>query len=263
MRMLFPEDTAAVDPLALYADDNRPRRGNRPWVMLNMITSVDGATDANGRSGELSNPGDKTVFAAIRAVADIILVGAETLRAESYGPPSATSAIQATRMQRKQAPRPRLAIVSGSLDLDFSGEVFADNPPPLLFTGAKPPPERLARAKQVAAVHTAKANASLGDNRVDLTEIIKRLGELGAGVVLAEGGPSLNGQIFSTGMADELCWSIAPLLAGGQSQRLSVGAPAVLQGLILDRVLTQDHTLFLRYLTVSGTGSRNSGNTST
>ena len=63
----------------------RPPTG-RPWVLVNMVASIDGATAVDGRSGGLGGPGDKAVFHALRAVADVILVGAGTVRAEHYGP---------------------------------------------------------------------------------------------------------------------------------------------------------------------------------
>ena len=121
--------------------------------MLNMVTSADGATSVDGVSGGLSSPGDRQVFGAIRAVADVILVAAETVRREGYGPPKTTPAVAASRTARNQSPRPRLAVVSASLDLDFTAPVFDDRPPPLLFTVDAPPAERLAQAEAVADVH--------------------------------------------------------------------------------------------------------------
>ncbi|MXW41833.1 MAG: pyrimidine reductase family protein [Acidimicrobiia bacterium] len=241
MDMLFPKVASDVDPLEIYAADSRMPKADRPWLMLNMITSVDGATDVVGTSGGLSGPGDKAVFAAIRSVADIILIGAETLRSENYGPPEINSAALAHRANRNQQPKPRLAIVSGSLDLDLTTDVFNSKPPPLLFTVAEPLPDRLAQACEVAEVHR------LGVERVHLAEVVGRLSDLGAGVVLAEGGPRLNGQLLAMNMPDELCWTVAPLLIGGDSARLTSGGPARLDRLRLERVLIQDHYLFLKY----------------
>ncbi len=207
-----------------------------------MITSADGATWIDGVSGGLSSPEDRQVFAAIRAVADVILVAAETVRREGYGPPKTAPAAAAGRTARNQAPRPRVAVVSASLDLDFAAPVFHDRPPPLVFTVEAPPADRLARAESVAEVHHT------GVDRVDLVESMVRMRQRGAGVVLAEGGPSLNGQLLAAGLLDELCWTVSPLLAGGESARMTAGAPPVLQRLRLERVLAHDHTLFLRYL---------------
>jgi len=239
---LFPRFVSDVDPVALYASDSRMPHPDRPWLMLNMVTSADGATSADGVSAGLSSPVDRRVFAAIRSVADVVVVAAETVRREGYGPPKSSPDAAADRATRNQAPRPRLAVVSRSLDLDFTAPVFSDSPPPLLFTVTEPPADRLAQAEEVAEVHR------MGTDRVDLTAAMARIGQLGASVVLAEGGPSLNGQLLAAGLLDEVCWTISPTLAGGDSSRMAKGAPAQLQQLHLDRVLAQDHTLFLRYL---------------
>lgn len=242
MDQLFPRFVSDVDPVELYASDSRIPHPDRPWLMLNMVTSADGATSVDGVSASLSSPVDRRVFAAIRAVADVVMVAAETVRREGYGPPKSSPEAAADRAARNQAPRPRLAVVSRSLDLDFAAPVFGDSPPPLLFTVAEPPADRLAHAEAVAEVYR------MGTDRVDLTGAMARIGQLGASVVLAEGGPTLNGQLLAAGLLDEVCWTISPTLAGGDSSRMAKGAPAQFQQLELDRVLAQDHTLFLRYL---------------
>ena len=242
MDQLFPRFVSDVDPVALYASDSRTPHPDRPWLMLNMVTAADGATSADGVSASLSSPVDRRVFAAIRAVADVVVVAAETVRREGYGPPKSSPEAAADRAARNQAPRPRLAVVSRSLDLDFTAPLFDDRPPPLLFTVAEPPADQLAQAEAVAEVHR------MGTERVNLADALTRLGQLGASVVLAEGGPALNGQLLAAGLLDEVCWTISPTLAGGDSSRMAKGAPPRLQQLRLDRVLAQDHTLFLRYL---------------
>jgi RibD C-terminal domain len=78
MRQLLPEHITEVDPVALYTADVRARINDRPWVVVNMITSIDGATAVDGRSGGLGGPADKAVFRALREVPDVILVGAWT-----------------------------------------------------------------------------------------------------------------------------------------------------------------------------------------
>ena len=243
MDQLLPRFVSDVNPAALYASDSRDPHPDRPWLMLNMVTTTDGATSTGGVSGGLSSPEDREVFAAIRAVADVILVGAETVRRENYGPPKARPEVAEGRPSRNQAPRPRLAVVSRSLDLDFAAPLFDDHPPPMLFTVADPPADRLARAETVAAVHR------LGADRVDLAEVLGQIGQEGARVVLAEGGPSVNAQLLATGLLDEMCWTISPMLAGGDTPRMAQGAPPRLDRLRLVRVLAHGHTLFLRYLT--------------
>jgi riboflavin biosynthesis pyrimidine reductase len=244
MRQLLPTPIDDVDPDELYATDARPAPAGRPWVLANMIASADGAASIEGRSGQLGGPGDRLVFRALRAVADVILVGGGTARAEHYGPPRPSADQQAARRDRGQAPVPRIAVVTGRLDLDLSSPLFTDSPTrPIVITGTRPSPEQLAEASEVAEVVVA------GTDTVDLAAGVAALAELGAGVVLCEGGPTLNGQLLAAGLVDEWCMTVAPLLAGGDAGRIAHGPPPGRpESLQLDRVLEQDGLLLLRYV---------------
>jgi riboflavin-specific deaminase-like protein len=247
MRQLLPTPIDDVDPDELYAADARPAPAGRPWVLTNMIASADGAASIDGLSGQLGGPGDRAVFRALRAVADVILVGAGTVRAENYQPSKPSIDQQARRAARGQAPVPRIAVVTGRLDLDLSGPLFTDSPDrPLVLTGTRPSPEQLARASDVAEVIVA------GADTVDLAAGLTALAGTGAGVVLCEGGPTLNGQLLAADLIDEACLTIAPVLAGGAASRIMHGSPLdQAQRLRLDRVLEQDGLLLLRYVRVS------------
>lgn len=60
---------------------------DRPWLRVNMISSVDGAAQgADGLTGTINNHVDESVFDLLRVDADVIVVGAGTVRAEGYGP---------------------------------------------------------------------------------------------------------------------------------------------------------------------------------
>jgi riboflavin biosynthesis pyrimidine reductase len=104
-------------------------------------------------------------------------------------------------------------------------------------------PDRRAEVEQRADVIVA------GTERVDLGRALRALGDLGARVVLSEGGPSLNGQLLAEDLVDELCLSVAPLVAAGTSDRIAAGPelPSPLE-FDLAHVLTEDHYLFLRYV---------------
>jgi riboflavin-specific deaminase-like protein len=244
MRQLLPVPIDEVDPDDLYAADARPRPVDRPWVLTNMIASVDGAASVEGVSARLGGPADRAVFGALRAVPDVILVGAGTVRAEHYGPPRTPEAQQARRRARGQEPFPRIAVVSGRLDLDLTTPLFTGSSSrPIVITGTRPSPEQLAAASEVAEVVVA------GEAHVDLGVALAALGRLGAAVVLCEGGPMLDGQLLAEGLLDEVCLTVAPLLAGGDASRIMHGpALARPEGLRLDRVLEQDGMLLLRYV---------------
>ncbi|MCU1351039.1 MAG: Pyrimidine reductase riboflavin biosynthesis-like protein [Acidimicrobiales bacterium] len=243
MQQLFPE-SAEVEPAQVYAGAPRPAWPDRPWVMVNMIASVDGATARDGVSGGLGSPADKVVFSAIRAVADVILAGAGTVRAEGYGPPRPPAERQAERTARGQAAVPRIAVVSRSLDLDLGGRLFTESVErPLVITTTDAAPARLAACRRVADVITA------GTGAVDLQDALGQLRATGVGIVVAEGGPGINGQLVAAGIVDEMCLSLAPLLVGGGSARVAHGMPAAALGLRLAHVLHDeaDDLLFLRY----------------
>lgn len=230
MRELRPIVREGVDVQAVYAADQRSAHPDgRPWLLLNMIASLDGGTAVAGRSGALAGRADKHVFASIRRVADVILVGAGTVRSEQYGPPSGGA---------------RLAVVSGRVDLHPSMRLFSGAAP-----GKRPWLVTTARA-DVSALRDAVDDVIVaGETSVDVRLAVDAIRARGASVVLCEGGPSLNGQLLAADVVDELCLTVAPVLLSGESSRLARGpAPASPLGMELERVLEQDGFLFLRYL---------------
>jgi riboflavin biosynthesis pyrimidine reductase len=153
MRQLLPEYLEDVDTIATYEGDARPAPPDRPWLLTNMIASSDGAITVEGRSGSLGTEADKAVFSTLRSLADVVLVGAGTARTEGYGPPRTPETAQARRRARGQTPFPRLALVSGRLDLDFTAPLFTAAPErPLIITTEVAPPEQVAAAAEVADV---------------------------------------------------------------------------------------------------------------
>lgn len=242
VRQLLPEPRE-VDPAAAHAAAQRPAPGDRPWVLLNMVASVDGATALDGVSGGLGGPADKAVFAAIRAVVDVIVVAAGTARAERYGPPRTSPANQAARLARGQQAYPRLALVTGSLDLDPASSMFTEAPePPLVFTTDDAPAERRARLEPVAEV------VSLGAGRVRPEDLLAHLADRGVGVVGLEGGPSLNGQFLEAGAVDEVNLSLAPMVVAGSSARVAHAEHEAARSLRLAHVWEAEDLLFCRYV---------------
>jgi riboflavin biosynthesis pyrimidine reductase len=242
VRQLLPLP-GPVDPVAAHAACDRPAPEGRPWVLVNMVASVDGATAIDGRSGGLGGAGDRAVFRAIRGIADVILVAAGTVRAESYGPPRTAPGVRAQRIARGQQPHPRLAIVSRSLDLDPTAALFQEaSEAPLIFTTADAPGDRRGALAAVAEVQEA------GETSVDLARALAALWRHGARTVLAEGGPRLNGQLLGLGLVDEVDLTTAAILAGGDAARFAVGAPPVGTHVELAHLWEQDGDLFARYV---------------
>ena len=102
MRRLWPDPTDIDDVAAFVAADARPTPVGRPWLLVNMITSLDGAVTVGGLSGGLARPADKEMFTALRAVGDVVMAGAGTVRAEGYGPARPSAAARAARRERGQ-----------------------------------------------------------------------------------------------------------------------------------------------------------------
>lgn len=218
------------------------RQGRRPWVMVNMVTSLDGATTVEGRSGELGDPDDQALFRAFRAVADVIMVGAATVRTEGYGPVLLSDEVRRRRVEWGLEALPRLAVVSGRLDIDPDSRFLDPDRPPLIITGADHSPQARSALRGKAEV------VALDGSRPDPPGWIEALGEVG--IVLCEGGPSINGQLAEADLIDELNITTAPIVVGGQSARLahSVAELTPPRRFRLDRLLAGDRMLFARYL---------------
>lgn len=244
VRALTPQPEP-IDVYAVYAADARPATRERPWVLCNMVTGLDGATATGEKSGDLGGEGDHAAFHAIRAVADVIVVAAGTVRAENYGPAKARDEVRQARVERGQAPVPRIAVVTRSLSLDPDARLFSEpsETRPLIVTVATADQDRFEELERVADVRVA------GDDDVDLGQALALVAAECGPVVLVEGGPSLNGQLFDRDLIDEVCLSLAPTVVGGSSAKLSGrDAAESMLDFDLDRVLEQDGTLILRYV---------------
>ena len=245
MRQLHPVFREDIDPAEVYDDPRRRRPGQRPYVFLNMVASADGGTVVDGVSEQLGGDADRHIFLLLRSLADGILAGAETVRTEGYGPPRIRPEFAAGRAERGQPLRPRIAVVSRSLELDWDSALFADDDSrPFVLAPADADADRLQRARAVADVITA------GLGGVDLAAALRHLSEQGIAALLCEGGPTLNGTLLAQDLVDEVCLTVAPTLIGADGGARITGRATLpgLVGLELASVLEEDGSLFLRYL---------------
>ncbi|MEV7425073.1 MULTISPECIES: pyrimidine reductase family protein [unclassified Streptomyces] len=254
MRRLFPvtdqTPSAAdrewtLDELADAYAYPAPDGGNGVWLRANMVSTLDGAAQHDGRSQFLSSAADMRIFGTLRGLADAVVVGAETVRLEGYRPARARDAFAGRRAAAGQRPAPVIAVVSASLDLDFAAPLFGEAlVPTLVLTGAAAPPERI-RAARRAGAEVAIAGDGPG---VDPVRALRALAGLGLTRLLAEGGPRLLGQFVAAGVLDEMCLTVSPTLTAGSAQRIAGGpAPAVPERFTLASLLEQDGFLFTRY----------------
>lgn len=262
-RQVYPPDSggAEVDPVTAYlppvlagpaGTPSAPTPVGRPWVTTNMVASVDGAMTLDGRSGGLGSEADRTVFRALRSIADVVMAGAGTVRTERYGPVRIDAERLDERRARGQAPIPTLVIVSNSGRLDpdlplLDAELVGDGPLPILLTCA------------VAEAATRRLEGRVevllcGEHAVDLEDGLGRLADRGVATVVCEGGPTLNGALMSAGLLDELCLTIAPLLTGGAAGRIVGGVDELPVDLELAHLLEAEGALFSKWRLVPGHG---------
>jgi riboflavin biosynthesis pyrimidine reductase len=251
MRRLFPvtDPTLAAEggewSLDELADAYAYPAGDGPWLRANMVSTLDGAAQHDGRSQPISSDTDMRIFGTLRGLADVVVVGAETVRMEGYRPARARDAFAARRAAAGQGPAPAIAVVSGSLDLDFSLPLFVSPlVPTLVVTGAGASPDRVEAARSAGAEVVIAGEGS----RVDPTRVVRELADRGLRRQLAEGGPRLLGQFVAAGVLDELCLTLSPMLTAGDAQRITGGpSVAVPERFTLASMLEEAGFLFTRY----------------
>lgn len=174
-----------------------------PWLRVNMVSTLDGAASGdNGRSGSINNTVDKRVYDQLRALADAIVVGAGTARAEGYAP----------------VDRPTV-VVSRRGDVP---EQLRGGPPGAVLLATCASAEHLAEAEQLLGNDQVLV---LGEDEVDLLRLREELAGRGLTQLLAEGGPHLLRDLVAAGAADEVCVTIVPRLVAGEGPRIAVGPP--------------------------------------
>jgi riboflavin biosynthesis pyrimidine reductase len=218
-----PGPPAPVTVLEAYDVERSPHRDGRAWLGLCMVASLDGSTVVHGRSKALSSEDDAAVFLTLRDLADVLLVGASTVRAEGYGIP--------------RKPGQRIGVVTSRGFVDTASPLFASGAGFLVTTEDAP-------ATDVDAVR-----AGLG--RVDLAGALRAITSLvpGARFVQAEGGPRLNASLAAADVIDELDLTLSPQVVGGHGPRIAVGAPDVSAGFDLAHLLVgQGGFVFSRWV---------------
>jgi riboflavin biosynthesis pyrimidine reductase len=214
--------------------------GDRPFLYLNMVSSADGRATFDGRTEGLGSEADTLLLTELRALADAVLIGTGTVRAEGYG----TMVRNAERVARRRAaglaPTPAAVLISRSGDIPGgAGRFAAADQPVIVYTGADvaPPPDVAAPLEVVPLGHPTP-RAALADLR-----------SRGVRSLLCEGGPTLNSALLEEGVVDALFLTLSPLISGEPGALRIVegnGLPAPMP-LTLEWVLQHDAELFLRY----------------
>lgn len=212
----------------MWPDDSELRRlyaypdVNRPWVRTNFVATLDGAAfSEEGTSGALGGDIDTHVFGILRSLADVVVVGAGTARKEGYGPSSLP-----------------IAVVSRSLDIPDALLV----PGQIVITTADAPADKLARLREVVDV------IAVGQDEINWTAALHELDSRGLRHVLCEGGPSLHGDLIGLDLVDEVCLTVAPVLAAGSAPRIAHGPDAHDRTMRLGHVLDVGGVVLTRWV---------------
>jgi riboflavin biosynthesis pyrimidine reductase len=217
------------------------------WVRGNMIASLDGGATDDGKAGGLAGAGDRAVFSLMRHAADVILVGASTVRIENYSGAQLPVAARQDRQHRGQTEVPPIAVVTRSGNIDPNALLFTRTEvPPLILTTSRFYDDARRRLGSVAEVIDASGHEP---ESVDNATVLKILADRGLYRVLTEGGPLLLGALIEEGLLDELCLTIAPILVGGGSKRIVTGMGSVHTKMRRTHLLTDDDGyLYSRYV---------------
>lgn len=223
-------DSGELERLYAYPDSDRP------WVRTNFVSTLDGAaTGQDGKSGTLGGDTDTQVFALLRSLADVIVVGAGTARDEGYEDFGVDAELRA---RLGLSPVPTMVLVSRSLRI----------PPALLRPGIVVVTTADAEADAVATLRETIEVIAAGQGDIDWTEVLAEFAERGWRRVLCEGGPSLHGELVRLDLIDELCLTIAPVLAGGDAPRIAHSHDAVQHAMTLGHAIEGDGGLLTRWV---------------
>lgn len=215
-------------------------RDDRPFVFVNMISTVDGRAARDGRSATIGGEADLQLLLDLRERADAVLIGTGTLRAEGYARLVRREERRQRRIAAGLAEDPLAVILSRRFDVPWEAGLFqAPEQPVLVYTGtgAGEPPEVPAPVEVV---------------RLEVPGVVTMLADLrarGVRALLSEGGPTLHGALHAAGVVDELFLTISPIVTGdaGEPNIVEGGRLAEAGELELLSVRQEGSEVFLRY----------------
>jgi len=228
-----------------------PQDLDRCWVRANMIASLDGGATDDGTVGGLAGAGDRALFARMRQEADVILVGAATVRIENYSGAQMSATQRLERHRRGQAEVPPIAVVTHTADFEHDAKLFTRSEvPPLILTCREAVADARRNLAGLAEVIDASGRHT---DRVDPAAVLSILAGRGLRRVLTEGGPQLLSLFIKHDLIDEMCITIAPVLVGGQARRIAAGSGEAHTRMRRSHLLTDpDGYLYTRYVRTDG-----------
>jgi riboflavin-specific deaminase-like protein len=240
VRRLLPDpaETTVAEQLG-ELDFKTLAHPDRPHLILNFATTLDGRAAILGKSGAIGSETDTEVLQRLRTRVDAVMIGAGTMRAERYGRMVSDPDLRAYRERTGLAHDPLAVIVSNRLELPWDAPLFTDGGGRcVIFTASAQ------QAPQTATPVTLVRHPDGVELNLALRWLLE---ERGIRSVLCEGGPTLHGRLREEGLADELFLTIAPKLVGGEGPRILEGALPDVVDLDLAWLLEADGELFGRY----------------
>jgi riboflavin biosynthesis pyrimidine reductase len=214
----------------------------RPFTLVNFISSVDGRATVDGQSRGLGDDGDKALFRALRQGVDAVLAGTGTMRAERYGRMLGDPAARARRVQQGLSAEPLACTLTRGGTLPLEIPLFAEpEARVVVFSGAD---------IDTSGVQAQVEVVSLAADQLTFAQALRRLRAMhGVRTLLCEGGPRVFAELAREAVADQLFLTLSStLVGGGSSPAITSGSPLpVPDRLRLEGVLERDGTLFLRY----------------
>jgi len=240
LRRLLPdpaETTVAAQLGELELADLAPP--DRPYLVINFVSTLDGRAAIGGRSGPLGSDADTEMLQRLRTRADAVMIGAGTMRAERYGRMVSDPEFRAYRESTGLSEDPLGVIVSNRLELPWDAGLFTDGGGEVvIFTASdEKPPETATPVELVRHPDGVELDKAM--------EWLRKERDIRS--VLSEGGPTLHGRLREGDLVDELFLTIAPKLAGGEAPRILEGALTEVEELELVWLLDHDGELFGRY----------------
>lgn len=200
----------------------------RPWLRTNFVSTLDGAAyDSDGVTASLGGDTDSELFAHLRSIADVVLVGAGTARIEKYKPDSPTP----------------MALVSRRLEI----------PEQLQRSGVTVVTTANAEAARVHALREAGVDVLMhGTGEIDWPSVLADFESRGWLKINCEGGPTLHGDLVAAGLVDDLCLTLAPVMTAGDAPRIAHGRQPVTHDMRLAHATHVDDVLFTRWVRADG-----------
>ncbi len=241
-RQLLPEPRAVtVDTLLAALPVSVPAPPDRPYTLVNFVSSADGRAAFGGRSGPLGDDGDRAMFHGLREQVDAVLVGTGTLRTERYGRVLGKPERRERRLNRDLPPEPIACIVTRSGDVPTDIPLFAE--PEARIVIYSPIELGIDCAAQVAVIR-------LDPGELTQTTVFRHLrAEFGVRLLLCEGGPTLFASLLLEDLVDELFLTFAPVLTGGGTSPTITSGPELseLAALRVRWLLERNDSLYFRY----------------